>query len=204
MANTELFDRMAQKYDTLKRIQLGRLMAKEIRKNLPITKKYSALDFGCGTGLVGLELVQDFRSVLFVDSSQQMIQIVDEKISYNEIKNAETFCIDLEKNSKLTQQVDCIFMTQVLLHIPHPRQLLSQLVQDNLNSGGYLVIVDFDYNEKVCSELVHPGFEQEKLKELVRTLGCSKVESQTFFEADELFMEQKASLFILIAQKESE
>lgn len=51
---------------------------------------------------------------------------------------------------------------------------------------------------------MHPGCEQEKLKELVRALGCCEVQSKTFFEVDQLFMGQQASLFILTAQKESE
>jgi tRNA/tmRNA/rRNA uracil-C5-methylase (TrmA/RlmC/RlmD family) len=48
----------------------------------------SAVEFGCGTGLVGFQLIENFKSITFVDSSSGMIEQVNKKISGQGIKTA--------------------------------------------------------------------------------------------------------------------
>ena len=44
-------------------------------------KVKSAIDFGCGTDLVGMNLLNEFESMLFMDTSENMLDIVERKIS---------------------------------------------------------------------------------------------------------------------------
>ncbi|MFL2105059.1 hypothetical protein [Desemzia sp. FAM 23991] len=91
-------------------------------------------------------------------------------------------------------------MSQVLLYIPDTELVLSRLY-DALNSVGHLIIVDFDKNEAVSSEMIHNGFEQEELVALMKQIGFKNIQSKAFYHAEKTFMGKDASLFILNAQK---
>lgn len=200
MANIDIFDRMAQGYDTPDRIQVARITAEAIRASIPDPTGKTAIDFGCGTGLIGLALAEDFSSLLFLDSSRNMVEQVSHKAADLHLSNISVLCLDLEREEAPNLRADCVFMAQVLLHIPDPTPVLSKL-HSVLNPCGQLIIVDFDKNDAVSSPLVHPGFDQTKLAELLDSLGFHEPRSHTFYTADSLFMNQHASLFLLTALK---
>ena len=200
MGNTDKFEMIADVYDTPERIEIAKASADAIREYLVDSKEKNAIDFGCGTGLVGMNLLNDFSSVLFLDTSQNMIHQIKQKISDSNIQNADTLCFDFEKESLSDLKVDYIFMVQVLLHISDVELVLSRLYQV-LKEGGHLLIVDFDQNEKVVSEMVHSGFDQAKLTDRMTKIGYKGIQSKTFYTGSKIFMGQDASLFILDSQK---
>lgn len=200
MGNTDKFEMIADLYDTTERIQIAKVSSEAIRECLVDTKNKTAIDFGCGTGLVGVNLLNDFQSILFLDTSQKMINKIRKKISYYNIQNADTLCFDFEKDSLLDLKTDYIFMAQVLLHIKDFKSVLIKL-HDVLSPGGHLLIVDFNKNDKIVSDMVHNGFEQEKLKDIMLDIGYRNIQSKTFYNGSKMFMGQDASLFILNSQK---
>lgn len=202
MGNTDKFEMIADVYDTPERIEIAKASADAIREYLVDSKEKNAIDFGCGTGLVGMNLLNDFSSVLFLDTSQNMIHQIKQKISDSNIQNADTLCFDFEKDSlsDLKVDYDYIFMVQVLLHISDVELVLSRLYQV-LKEGGHLLIVDFDQNEKVVSEMVHSGFDQAELTDRMTKIGYKGIQSKTFYTGSKMFMGQDASLFILDSQK---
>lgn len=200
MGNTDKFEMIADVYDTPERIEIAKASADAIREYLVDSKEKNAIDFGCGTGLVGMNLLNDFSSVLFLDTSQNMIHQIKQKISDSNIQNADTLRFDFEKDSLSDLKVDYIFMVQVLLHISDVELVLSRLYQV-LKEGGHLLIVDFDQNEKVVSEMVHSGFDQAELMDCMTKIGYKGIQSRTFYTGSKMFMGQDASLFILDSQK---
>ncbi len=200
MGNTDKFEMIANIYDTSERIQIAKVSSDAIREYLVDTKNKNAIDFGCGTGLVGMNLLNDFNSMLFLDTSQNMINQIKQKISDFNIKNADTLCFDFEKDSRLDLHADYIFMAQVLLHINDIELILSRLY-DVLNVGGHLIIVDFNKNEEIVSDMVHNGFDQENLTDIMIKLGYKDIQSKTFYTKSKIFMNHDASLFILDSQK---
>lgn len=200
MANMDKFDLIANQYDTPGRIHIARLSSDAIREYAAGSDGKSAIDFGCGTGLVGLNLIDAFGSMLFLDSSPNMIEQVRHKIAELRIPNAETLCFDFEEDVLYGLRADYIFMAQVLLHIPDIESVLSRL-HNVLNEDGHLLIVDFDKNEKVVSELVHNGFDQEQLAAILTKIGYRDIRSRTFYQGTRIFMGQDATMFVLDARK---
>lgn len=200
MGNTEQFDRMAERYDSAERKRVARLSAQAIAEYIPKKSKKVAMDFGCGTGLVGLELIEEFQSILFVDSSENMIQQVNKKLSTVDNPSAQTICIDLEVDNALKESVDVVFMSHVLLHIKDTKRVLEKL-WNVLKPEGQVVLVDFNKNERIQSDLVHNGFDQVELARILSTIGFHQVQSKTFYEDDHLFMGKRASLFVMSAKK---
>jgi Methylase involved in ubiquinone/menaquinone biosynthesis len=200
MGNTDKFEMIADVYDTPERLQIAKIASDAIREYSGDGKNKRAIDFGCGTGLVGMNLLGDFQSILFLDTSQNMIRQIKKKISDSDIQNAETLCFDFENGSLTDLHADYIFMVQVLLHIKDLEPVLSRLY-DVLNPDGHLIIVDFDKNEEVISDMVHNGFDQECLADLLSNIGLQEIQSKIFYSGSRIFMGQDASLFILDSQK---
>ncbi|HYE12476.1 MAG TPA: class I SAM-dependent methyltransferase [Patescibacteria group bacterium] len=200
MGNTDKFEMIANIYDTSERVQIAKVSSDAIREYLVDTKSKDAIDFGCGTGLVGINLLNEFKSILFLDTSQNMINQVKQKISDANIHNASTLCFDFETASLTGIRADYIFMAQVLLHIKDIESVLSRLY-DILNFEGHLIIVDFDKNENIVSDLVHNGFDLLKLTGIMTKIGYKDIQSKTFYTGSKIFMGQDASMFILDSQK---
>ncbi|MDK8180309.1 class I SAM-dependent methyltransferase [Paenibacillus sp. UMB4589-SE434] len=200
MGNTDKFEMIAHSYDTSERIHIAKVSSDAIREYVVDANRKKAIDFGCGTGLVGMNLLNDFNSILFLDTSQNMINQIKQKISDFNIQNVDTLCFDFEKGVLSDLRADYIFMVQVLLHINDVEFVLSKLF-DVLNEGGHVLIVDFNKNEKVVSDIVHNGFNQAKLTDIMTKIGYKNIQSKTFYHGSKIFMGQDASMFILDAQK---
>ena len=200
MGNTDKFEMIAGIYDTPERVQIVKLSSNAIREFIVDAKDKNAIDFGCGTGLVGMNLIDEFHSMLFLDTSQNMINQVKQKISNSNVQNAATLCFDFEKDSLLDLRADYIFMVQVLLHIQDVASVLSRLYEV-LNESGHLLIIDFNKNEKIVSDMVHNGFDQLELTDIMAQIGYRDIQSKTFYTGSKLFMGHDASLFILDSQK---
>jgi SAM-dependent methyltransferase len=138
--------------------------------------------------------------MLFLDTSPNMINQIEQKISEFNLQNVDTLCFDFEKEGLSDLRADYIFMTQVLLHIKDVEFVLSRLF-DVLNEGGHLLIVDFDKNENIVSDIVHNGFNQAELTNMMTKIGYKNVQSETFYTGSKIFMGHDASMFILDSQK---
>lgn len=199
METKDIFEGMAARYETPERVHMAGLIADAIRLRIAPGKAASAMDYGCGAGLVGLALLGCFESMLFVDFSPQMIQLIQEKLARAGIHSAEALCSDFLTEAPPPREVDYIILSLVLLHVKDIPLLLSRL-HGLLRPGGRLLAVDFDYNTQIESDKVHPGFVQAELQELALQAGFSAAGSQTFYHGEKIFMGQDASMFLMEAQ----
>lgn len=200
MGNTEKFDMISSNYDTAQRINIANVCVQAIKEIVDNPKSKNAIDFGCGTGLVGINLINDFQNVIFIDTSQKMLDIVDEKLKKLDIKNASTLCFDSESVEESAHKADLIFIVQVLLHIRDYKATLIKIAH-MLNSNGQLIIIDFDKNDAVSSDFVHNGFSQDILKGVLTEIGFKNILSHIFHSEENLLMGKHASLFIMKGDK---
>lgn len=189
-----VFEEMAKRYDTEERIELAKVIVNEVRAELQNTKSKSLIDYGSGTGLVSLELSDLVDSLLLIDSSKQMLEVAKAKISRSGINNANVLYSDFTQETP-ELKADIILMSLVLLHIPDTNKILQELF-NILNSGGKLIIVDFDKNDKISHPKVHNGFSHEELKKRLSEVGFKSIEMKTFYHGNRIFMKQDASMFI--------
>lgn len=192
-----VFERIAKNYDTEKQIELSKVIVKEVRQGLQDSKSKSLLDYGCGTGLIGLELADQVNSVLLMDSSKEMVEIVKTKIANKGITNSKVLLSDFTQ-SPSELKTDIVVMSLVLLHIPETKKILQELY-GILNDGGKLIIVDFDKNSKVSHPKIHNGFSHVDLKSILLEIGFKSITIKTFYKGCNIFMKQDASMFIAIS-----
>ena len=198
------FDEKAKEFDTARRKKRATIIAGCIRDSV-LDLHLTAMEFGCGTGLVGMELISSFSSLVFVDSSKNMVDEVNEKISL--IPNAEAICMDLTKDIITEKTFDCIFTSMVLHHIENTNQILSVLF-DLLNKEGRIIIVDLDkengqFHAEEPDFKGHNGFEQPHMFSLLMEAGFHNIRVDSFYYSSKEINGCLIpySLFIAVADK---
>lgn len=78
------------------RVKLAEDVAAAIVRQASPDAGMTALDFGCGTGLLTLRLAPRVRSIVGVDSSQGMLDVLAAKIAREKLTNVKTLRLDLE------------------------------------------------------------------------------------------------------------
>lgn len=194
-----VFEEMAKRYDTEERKALAKIIEKEVRTELDNSQGKSLIDYGSGTGLVSLELTDLVDSIILVDSSKQMLDVAEAKISQQGISNAKVQYADLIQETP-ELKADIVLMSLVLLHIPDTKKILQELF-NILNKGGKLIIIDFDKNDQISHPKVHNGFSHDELKKLISEVGFTSTDIKTFYHGKRIFMNKDASMFISSSYK---
>ena len=202
----ENFDLMAKDFDTNKRTDRAKVIADEIRRHILADEK-SAMEFGCGTGLVGLQLADCFKTLLLLDSSVEMVHQVELKLERLNNPAISTLCCDLLNGAPQNLRADYIFSSLVLHHIVDTEAIL-RCFHSILNDEGHLLIVDIDkddgsFHAKYPDFEGHDGFNHSALRSSTLSTGFSNVKIETFYHDSKTFngKESPYSLFILDAIK---
>lgn len=200
------FDEYAKNWDTDYRIQRGKLISEEIEKSLEGATVSNAMEFGCGTGLVGFNLLYRFDTMSLVDTSKGMLDVVRAKIDQYKVNNVVGIECDLSNNGVIDDTFDVIFSSMVLHHIHDTTHLLNTF-KKMTNPDGYLIIVDLNEEDgKFHKEFHgfdgHNGFKQEELKAMLSDAGYSDIEFHTFYKDFRHFKDEDVpySLFIMKAR----
>ena len=161
----------------------GLMIAEAIRKTVPLQTSMSALDYGCGTGLLSFPLRDQLASILMADSSGGMLEVVNEKIAALGVNNMSTMKIDLHSDPHPAQRFDLIVTSMTLHHVPDTHHILH-VFHDLLNPGGYLCVADLDQEDGSFHGLevdVHHGFDRADLSRLAAQAGFTDPQFQTVF-----------------------
>ena len=85
------FDQAAASWDERpQRVKLAKDVADAVIRLGGVQPTMDVLDFGCGTGLLTLQLQPLVHSITGVDSSRGMLEILNGKISGRKLANART------------------------------------------------------------------------------------------------------------------
>ena len=111
------FDKMAEEFDTQYRIDRAQILADTINKELNLTEMTNVMEFGCGTGLIILNLLDSLQAIALVDSSKGMLTVLKDKI--NKINSNKQISIynDINSYELQLESFDCIYSSMVLHHI---------------------------------------------------------------------------------------
>jgi Methylase involved in ubiquinone/menaquinone biosynthesis len=202
------FNQKAKTWDTVERINRSRILAEEIIKTIPIQKHFHALEFGCGTGLISFQLMNQLEHITLTDTSEGMITILMQKIDANQITNMSTILGDINEHPELLpKKYDLIYTSMVLHHILDVDSTLQNLY-NQLNENGYLCIIDLveedgSFHKSDIDFQGHNGFNQDNLSQLLTNTGFHNVNSHVFYHDVKSVADMKInySLFIMTGKK---
>lgn len=205
MMTTKHFDKAATDWDKKeRRVQLAAKISTGIAR-LPLSSEMDAMEYGCGTGLVGLSLAPNLGHLTTIDTSQGMLDVLQEKITEQGISNVQPFRCDLLADN-YNKRHDLIFCAMTLHHIKDVETLLQRFAK-LLNKNGYLAVADLaledgSFHDPSVKGVHHHGFDSEQLTTILTAAGLVDIKSEiihTLSKGEE--DEKDYPVFLLTAHK---
>src|SRR5512140_1752279 len=114
-ANMTDFDAKAKGWDEVPgRRERANAVAAAIREQVRLSIKMSALEYGCGTGLLSFALQPYLGKIILADSSAGMLEVVKEKIAASGVKNMSPLLLDLSRDPLSAQRFHFIYSLMTL------------------------------------------------------------------------------------------
>jgi 2-polyprenyl-3-methyl-5-hydroxy-6-metoxy-1,4-benzoquinol methylase len=163
------------------RVAMAQNIASAMLLAIPVKPDMTAIDFGCGTGLISLALQSSFSQITGIDTSRGMVDVLNTKIKAADINNIEVLCLDITQSTP-DIKADVIVSSMALHHVEDVSSLLKTFTA-MLNPGGYLVLADLDTEPGTFhtdnTGIYHFGFDREWFTEQLLTLGYKNVVTKT-------------------------
>jgi len=156
-------------------------IAAAIRQRVPLTPDWSALEYGCGTGLLSFALQANLGRITLADSSPGMLAVLDEKIAAAHLHHLHPLALDLMTDSPPAERYDLIYTLMTLHHVADADRLL-RIFHDLLRPGGWLGIADLDEEDGSfhgAGFTGHNGFDRETLQVQLLKAGFNSVDFST-------------------------
>lgn len=203
------FDIKAKEWDDERRINRARIIADEISKAICSDGLDSALEFGCGTGLISFFLKDKVNQITLVDTSKGMIDVLNSKIEKFEIENMRAYQIDInEDNPLIEESYDIIYTSMAMHHVIDIDTTLKSFYR-LLKKNGLLCIVDLDeedgtFHSQEKDFKGHNGFNHDALKSQLEKVGFKDIDVNTFYKDERIIVEKSVefSLFLMVGKKE--
>lgn len=101
------------------------------QKKLEITRKYfrsdmRVLEFGCGTGSTALIHAPYVEHILAIDYSKKMIDIANNKLEKNDVKNITFECTSVEKLAE-NEPYDLVLALNIIHLLPNYEKTISKI-----------------------------------------------------------------------------
>jgi ubiquinone/menaquinone biosynthesis C-methylase UbiE len=179
------FDQAASTWDDNPvRVALTKGVGEAILREARPTREMDVLDYGCGTGLVGLYLLPHVRSVTGADSSAAMLKVLQKKIADGGLANLKTLRLDLERDPMPKDRYHLVVACMVLHHTADTERVLRAF-HGLLRPGGVLCIADLDkepgvfHSPEAVATVHHLGFDRATLKSQLGQIGFDRVGDTT-------------------------
>lgn len=177
------FDKDADSWDAKPaRVTLVTDIVRAITRKIKLTPSMDVLDFGCGTGLLTMQLQPFVRFITGVDSSQGMLDVLKTKIKKHNLTNVKTCYLDIEKDGVLEGSYNLITSSMTFHHMKKIRPVLDQFYKILLPTGN-LCIADLDIDDGQFHEnndgVFYSGFDREGLSNIFREAGFRDIKYQT-------------------------
>ncbi len=162
------FDQSALQWDQdSSKVERAHILANEISSLISDCSYQTALEFGCGTGLLSFCLKDHFSPIHLVDNSEGMIEVLNTKIEQQRLTHFISHHKDIKDIKNL--QVDVIYTNLTLHHITDIQPILHVLHQ-LLTPNGMLIISDLvkedgSFHAQNNEPVPHNGFNQTQLNQ---------------------------------------
>ena len=201
------FDERAKDWDSdPKKVERARVVADAIRATLPLSTDMTALEYGCGTGLLSFALQSDLGQISLADTSQGMLDVLGEKIAAAGVTNMHPVKLDLASDTVPASLFDLTYSLMVLHHLPDVKDMLGKF-RAVLKPNGYLLVADLDKEDGTFhtdgTTDVHLGFERTELQKWVEAAGFGEVRFSTAYEIKKKVdgKEKTFPVFLMSARK---
>jgi cyclopropane fatty-acyl-phospholipid synthase-like methyltransferase len=202
------FDKDAATWDEKPdRVKLAQDIARAIIKHIDLTPQMDVMDFGCGTGMLTIQIQPLVHSITGVDNAPGMLSVFKAKIAQMKLERVYTLLVDNDRGNGLRGNYDLVMSSMTLHHIQKIEPLFDQFF-NVINPGGYLGIADLDLDGGEFHEddtgVFHSGFDRAALGQVFTRAGFENVRETTAAEVEKPARNgqvRKFSVFLVTGQK---
>lgn len=164
------------------RVQLAGDVARAIRGAVNLMPAMDVLDFGCGTGLLTLQIRPQVNSITGIDTSRGMLDVLAAKIQAQGLTNVKTRLVDLDLDELPAAAYDLVVSSMTFHHVADVRAALAKLAAA-IRPGGFLAVADLDKDDGKFHEspegVFHNGFDRCIMKRHFEVTGFVSVRNRT-------------------------
>lgn len=144
------FDLKASQWDAkLVRVERAQAMREGIRAALPLSANMTALEYGCGTGLVSFALQRYLGYITLADSATSgMLIVLRDKIAASQVDDAAA--VGLDDRSAADRTLSVMYALLTLRRIPDTDRILRAFYA--LLATPYLCVADLDTEDGTFHE----------------------------------------------------
>ncbi len=180
------FDKLAPDYDDNPgRTKMAANIARAIKNAVNLQPDMEVLDYGCGTGLISLEIQPLVSSILCVDSSRGMLDVLDEKLRSQNISNVHTCQLDLDEGEALEGDFDLVICSMTLHHVKKPDELIRTFFE-HTKLGGFICIAELEPDRGLfhgyTEGVFHHGFGLDLMRSMLEKAGFTEINFRTATE----------------------
>ena len=204
------FDERAKDWDSdPKKVERARTVADAIRKAIPLSREMTALEYGCGTGLLSFSLQEELGQITLADTSQGMLDVLTEKISASGVRNMKPLRLDLTTDPLPNERFHLTYSLMTLHHVQDTEVILKKFA-DILMPNGILLVADLDKEDGSFhtdgTTDVHKGFARHELQKQVEANGFEDVKFSTAYTIKKKIREEERTfpVFLMSARKRSD
>jgi ubiquinone/menaquinone biosynthesis C-methylase UbiE len=199
---TNLFDTRAQTWDEEpRRLKLAADIFAAFERQVSLRPGMSALDYGCGTGLLTLALAARVRHVTAVDSSSGMLDALAQKVKSREIHNVGILLSDFAQGPVPAGPYDLVASAMTLHHVADIESLFQKFFA-LLAPGGQIALADLDTEDGSFhghrDGIHHLGFDRQALAKLLAACGFVDIR---FDPAARVTKTREYTVFLATARK---
>lgn len=201
-----VFDEKAAEWDTPERRERAHVLADRFREHVPLTPELRVLDIGAGTGLLGLDLLDDVASVVLADPSEGMIEQARHRIEAEGIVDATAIVFDFPADEPPPGAPFDLVVSLLVLHHVEDTAATLRSIREALVPGGRIGLMDLDkedgsFHDPDQPGIHHHGFEGGALLELATEAGFEGVEVRNIHEIER--EGRRYPLFLLTGRRPS-
>lgn len=153
------------------RVAIADKFVRKVMELMPIPENAVLMDFGCGTGLVGLQFAPYVKGLVMVDNSAAMLDVLRAKLESLNLDIPVEIC-DSELSNVKAPSVNAIVSSMAFHHLENLEEVVAQMYE-KLAPGGFLAIADLVKEDGSFHDeaVPHNGFEQTDICEIMSKVG---------------------------------
>lgn len=209
MIKSEYFDDKSADWDDDKKYRRAKKVYSRINhfiKSSRVDSKEKLLDFGCGTGLLGFNFINDFYEIHFADVSGGMLDKVKSKadsgniLNYKIFKIAEDFCgFDIFPTYKA-------IVTLLAFHHINDIERTLKLLYEHIAPGGFLAVSDLDIEDgsfHAPMKVPHNGIDRNSILNFMKKYEFEILCNETVLIEEKFVGDEKKEypIFLILGKK---
>ena len=197
------FDKKAEQWDAYTaRVKRAEHIYKSIAAEIAIHIDDTVLDFGCGTGLLGFNFMNEVKSVTFADASVGMLEQVKKKA-----ENLPTGKVKLlNAATEAIRETYTIIVSLLALHHVEPLDETLCNLSNHVAENGYICLSDLDVEDgsfHYPQIVPHNGIDREDVIRNVTKSGMHIICNKTVFIEERIVGGKKKTypIFLIIGKR---